>query len=300
MHTFLPYAHHEWTLKPFTEANISIATHAFHYGTGCWGGMRWRYVDGHIELFRLDKHVERLSRSAQILSYELSESYICESIMNFIQKNMPKTDIYLRPMAYVSELWVVPKIHDKKDFCLYGIEMGEYLAGDGVSVCQSSWTRPEDRSIPLRGKMIGSYLSSSLAKSEALNRGFDEALIMNSQGKICEGSAMNIFIVRDGILITPWVEQDILEGITRKSIIELAQYIGITVVERPIDKSEIIVADEVFLTGSAAKVTSVHTFEQFTLPSHHPVTDQLLWAMNDVYGWGHTYSDKWITKVKCA
>jgi len=140
---------------------------------------------------------------------------------------------------------------------MYCIELGDYLSPDGVSCRMSSWTRQEDRSLPLRGKISGAYITSSLAKTEASLSGFDEALLLNSSGKVSEASGMNLFIVRNGDLITPGVDQDILEGITRASVIELAKSFGINVIERPVDKTELLLADEVFLTGTAAKITPV-------------------------------------------
>ncbi|MEM9164090.1 MAG: aminotransferase class IV, partial [Cyanobacteria bacterium P01_F01_bin.4] len=137
------------------------------------------------------------------------------------------------------------------------------------------WYRQEDRSLPLRGKISGAYITSSLAKTEAVESGFDEAILMNSQGKVSEASGMNIFLVRDGKLITPGYEQDILEGITRSSVITIARDLGIDVIERPIDKSELLIADEVFLSGTAAKVTPVRQIESYHCSTHRPVTDQI-------------------------
>ena len=137
------------------------------------------------------------------------------------------------------------------------MELGDYLSPDGVSCRISSWYRQEDRSLPLRGKISGAYITSSLAKTEAVESGFDEAILLNSQGKVSEASGMNIFLVRNGELITPGLDQDILEGITRDSVIQIAKDLGIKVIERAVDKSEFFIAEEVFLSGTAAKVTPV-------------------------------------------
>ncbi len=139
----------------------------------------------------------------------------------------------------------------------------------------SSWYRQEDRSLPLRAKISGAYITSSLAKTEAVESGFDEALLMNSQGKVCEATGMNVFMVRHGQLITPGYEQDILEGITRDSILTLARDLGIPTVERPIDKSELFIADEVFLSGTAAKITPVKQVENYKLSTNRPITEKL-------------------------
>ena len=166
-----------------------------------------------------------------------------------------------------------PRLHNiETDFFIYCIELGDYLSPDGVSCRMSSWTRQEDRSLPLRGKISGAYITSSLAKTEASLSGFDEALLLNSSGKVSEASGMNLFIVRNGDLITPGVDQDILEGITRASVIELAKSFGINVIERPVDKTELLIADEVFLTGTAAKITPVKKIESSELNGDRPIT----------------------------
>jgi branched-chain amino acid aminotransferase len=153
--------------------------------------------------------------------------------------------------------------------------MGDYLAADGISCRISSWTRQEDRSFPLRGKISAAYITSALAKTEAVESGFDESILMNSQGKVCEATGMNLFIVRKGQLITPSFDQDILEGITRDSVITLARDFGISVIERPVDKSELFIADEVFLCGTAAKIAPVRQIERFFLPEQRPITEKL-------------------------
>ncbi|NEP20389.1 MAG: branched chain amino acid aminotransferase, partial [Leptolyngbya sp. SIO4C1] len=195
---------------------------------------------------------------------------------DFVKKNAPSTSFYIRPFVYTSDLGIAPRLHKvKKDFFVYGLELGDYLSPEGVSCRISSWYRQEDRSLPLRGKISGAYITSSLAKTEAVESGFDEAILMNAQGKVSEASGMNIFVVRDGKLITPGYEQDILEGITRASILTLAQAMAIEVVERPVDKSELLIADEVFLSGTAAKITPVRQIESYRLPTNRPVTDRL-------------------------
>ena len=276
---FLPIAYFENQFVPFEQAKISIATHALHYGTAAFGGMRGipdPSNPNQILLFRLDRHCQRLSQSAKFLNYELPSDKIRTIIIDFVKKNTPSTSFYLRPLVYSSGLGIAPRLHGiEKDFFVYGIEMGDYFATDGVSCRISSWYRQEDRSFPLRGKISAAYITSALAKTEAVESGFDEAILMNSQGKVCEATGMNIFMVRNGQLITPGFEQDILEGITRDSILTLAQDLGYSTVERPIDKSELFIADEVFLSGTAAKITPVKRIERFDLPTERPVTDKL-------------------------
>lgn len=279
MHKFLPIAYFKNDFVPFEQANISIATHALHYGTGAFGGLRGfpnPQNSQEILLFRLDRHSKRLSNSAKLLNYDLPADKIQSTIVEFVKKNKPSNPFYIRPFVYTSDLGIAPRLHNiEKDFFVYGLELGDYLSPEGISCRISSWYRQEDRSLPLRGKISGAYITSSLAKTEAVESGFDEAILLNSHGKVSEASGMNVFIVRNDQLITPGFEQDILEGITRESILTVARDLGIKTVERPVDKSELFIADEVFLSGTAAKITPVKRIETYHLPSSRPITEKL-------------------------
>lgn len=279
MHNFLAIAYFQNQFIPFTDAKVSVATHALHYGTAAFGGLRGipdPQNPNQVLLFRLDRHCQRLSNSARFLHFDLPADKIQSIIVEFVKKNKPTTSFYIRPLVYTSDLGIAPRLHKiEKDFFVYGLELGDYLSPDGVSCRISSWTRQEDRSLPLRGKIAGAYITSSLAKTEAVESGFDEAILINSQGKVSEASGMNIFIVRNGQLITPGYEQDILEGITRDSVLTLARDLGIPVVERPVDKSELFIADEVFLSGTAARVTPVSRVENYTYSGDRPITNKL-------------------------
>jgi len=279
MDNFLPIAYFQNQFVPFKDANVSIATHALHYGTGAFGGLRGMPDPANpnqILLFRLNKHAARLSNSARLLNFDLPADKIQATITEFVKKNKPTTSFYIRPFVYTSGLGIAPRLHNvEKDFFVYGIELGDYLSPDGVSCRISSWCRQEDRSLPLRGKISGAYITSSLAKTEAVESGFDEAILLNSSGKVSEASGMNIFIVRNGTLIAPGFDQDILEGITRDSILTIARDLGIPIVERPVDKSELFIADEVFLSGTAAKITPVKKIEMYELGRDRPITDKL-------------------------
>ena len=302
MHQFLPYAWFGGQCVPFAEATLSVATHALHYGTGAFGGMRALpnpADNNEILLFRADRHARRLSQSALLLLTELQEETIHSAIHAFLQANRPTCPIYLRPFVYTSDLGIAPRLHNiQTDFLIYGIEMGDYLSPEGVSCRISSWCRQEDRSLPLRGKISGAYITSSLAKTEAVKSGFDEALLLNSRGKVSEASGMNLFIVRDGVLITPGVDQDILEGITRASIMELARAMDIPVLERPVDKTELMIADEVFLSGTAARVTPVRRIESTDLSSHRPVMDRLRDRLTAITEGRDPSYDHWVTRIR--
>ena len=303
MHNFLETAYFQNKFVPFKEANISIATHALHYGTGAFGGMRGLPNPENPEqilLFRLDRHCNRLSDSAKLLNYDLPADKIQQVIIDFVQKNKPNKSFYIRPFVYTSDLGIAPRLHKiEKDFFVYGIELGDYLPPGGISCRISSWYRQEDRSLPLRGKISGAYITSSLAKTEAVESGFDEAILMNSQGKICEASGMNIFMVRNNKLITPGFNQDILEGITRDSILTVAKDMGIETFERAIDKTELLIADEVFLSGTAAKVTPVKRIESYHLSSNRPITEKIKNKLTAITKNKEPEYQDWIYTVNC-
>ena len=298
---FLDTAFLQGKFIKFSDAKISIATHALHYGTAAFGGLRG-WVDEknptQAYLFRLSDHAKRLSQSAKYLQADFPAYYIEEKITKFVKLNQPKKPFYIRPLVYTSDLGIAPRVHNaEKDLLIYGLSLGEYLNPEGVSVCFSSWARQPDASLPLRGKISGAYITSSLAKSEAVNRGFDEAILLRTDGKVAEASGMNIFIVRDNVVITPGVEQDILEGITRRSVIQVLKDLGYQVVERPVDKSELYIADEVFLCGTAARVAPVNKVENAKLKAPGLITKELMSIFDDITkNNSKTYSN-WIDTI---
>jgi len=302
MHQFLPYAWFNGECVPFAEAKISIATHALHYGTAAFGGMRAipnPNDNNEFLLFRTDKHIKRLTQSAKFLLTELKEDYVSNALEKIIKINKPDKPIYIRPFVYTSDLGIAPRLHNiETNFFIYCIELGDYLSPNGVTCRMSSWTRQEDRSLPLRGKISGAYITSSLAKTEATLSGFDEALLLNSRGKVSEASGMNLFIVRDGDLITPGVDQDILEGITRASVIELAKSMGLNVIERPVDKTELFIADEVFLTGTAAKITPIKQIESTKLVGDGTIMKKLKSKLIEITEGRSKDYDSWVTRIK--
>lgn len=302
MHQFLPYAWFQGRCVPFEDAKVSVATHALHYGTGAFGGMRAipdPRKPGGMLLFRAERHARRLSQSARLLLAELTEKTVMEALTAMLRANKPTTPIYLRPFVYTSDLGIAPRLHNiETDFLIYGLELGDYLSPEGVSCRISSWTRQEDRSLPLRGKISGAYITSSLAKTEAVASGFDEALLMNTRGKVSEASGMNLFIVRDGKLITPGVDQDILEGITRASVIELAKTMGIEVIERPVDKTELFIADEVFLTGTAAKISPIRQLESTVLSDRRPIMEALRTKLVAITEGRDEEFAHWVTRIE--
>lgn len=298
---FLPYAYWRGRFLPFEQAQLSIATHALHYGTAVLGGIRGFVQPGEPtvrSLFRLEAHCQRLSRSAKYLGYAISPDLLQEKLLAFVRLNQPTEPFYLRPLIYTAGLGLAPRVHEvDKDLLIYGLPMGEYLAGSGVRCRISSWLRQEDRSQPLRGKSTAAYIASSLAKSEAVASGFDEAILMNTQGKVAEASAMNLFVVRHGQLITPGVDQDILEGITRDTVLTIARDLGLPVLERPVDKSELCIADELFLCGTAAQIKPVLSVENHRLPDDRPITSQLSAVLKAIVQGEVPAYTHWLTRV---
>ena len=249
---------------PISQAKVSVMTHALHYGTGVFEGIRgnWNDDQGAVNIFRLREHYERLIRGARLLLLNIPYSVdeLCDITVELVERNEHNQDIYIRPLVYKSaELVANLKLQElASDFTLITVPFGNYLGSDLLHCCTSSWRRVDDPMIPARLKICGIYVNSILAKTEATMAGFDEAIILNQDGHVCEGSGENLFVVNDGRLITPCLEDNVLPGITRDTIVQLAQCeLGLEVQERSIDRSELYLADEVFLTGTAAHLTPV-------------------------------------------
>jgi branched-chain amino acid aminotransferase len=255
-------AYFQGRIVPYGEAKVGVATHALNYGTAVFGGMRgyWNEEQQRLFVFRPQDHYQRFLNSCRILSMEFDHTptRLTDLTLELLHRDAYRQDIYIRPLAYKAEEGIGVRLHDlKDDLTIFALPFGQYVKNDtNAHVTISSWRRIDDNMIPARGKISGAYASSALIKTDAARAGFDEALVLTQEGHLAEGSAMNIFIVRDGCLVTPPVTDNILEGITRRSVMELARNeLGLTVIERPIDRSEVYICDELFLTGTAAQVT---------------------------------------------
>ncbi len=249
---------------PVREANVNVMTHALHYGTGVFEGIRgnWNAEQGAINIFRMREHYDRLLDGCKILMLDIpyTADDLCNITVELVERNGHNTDIYIRPLAYKSEELVANlKLQDlASDFTLITVPFGNYLGSDRLRCCTSSWRRVDDPMIPARIKACGIYVNSILAKTEATLSGFDEAILLNHDGHVSEGSGENIFMVKNGRLYTPALEDNVLGGITRDTVMQLARNeLGIDVDMRTIDRSELYLADEVFLTGTAAHLTPV-------------------------------------------
>jgi branched-chain amino acid aminotransferase len=287
------------------DAKVHVTTHALLYGTGVFDGIRGYYNEERKQMFivRLEDHVKRLLQNMRLLrlSLSLTTNELREEIIELIRLNDFREDVYIRPAVYfgTGSVGLDPSGHDT-DYFVFAMPFGKYLDTEkGISTCVSSWRRITDCMLPPRGKIIGAYVNSVLAKQEAVAGGYDEAILLTKDDFLCEGSGENIFLIRNGQLITPPVYSDILEGITRASIIELARDLKYEVIERQIARTELYIADEVFLCGTGAEVTPV------TSISGRPINDgkigQITKELKDKYfeivrGKESRYSG-WLTAV---
>jgi branched-chain amino acid aminotransferase len=281
----------EGKIVPFEDAKISVATHALHYGTGVFGGLRgyWNEDKEQLYLFRPFDHYHRLLNSGRMMNMSVpyDEESLIQLTLDLIRMEGWQEDIYVRPFIYKADLGIGVRLHDLKDeLTIFSMPFKQYIKNDtNAHVTVSSWRRLDDNMIPARGKVSGAYANSALIKTDAHNAGFDEALVLNQNGHISEGSAMNIFMVRDGVVITPPVTDNILEGITRKAAMELVQKeLGLQVLERSIDRTELYICDELFMTGSAAQIVAVTRVDFRTVGTGKmgPVVSELRELFDDV------------------
>ena len=269
----------------YEDARVGLLTHGLQYGTGCFEGIRgyWVPADRELYLVKLREHYERLAVSAKILLMELPHSIdeLIDITVSLVTRNAFETDIYLRPCIFKAAEDIGVRLHDVPDaFAIVPVPFTRYLdTSRGLKAATSSWRRADDSAAPPRAKITGLYVNSALAKSEAIMNGFDEAIMLSGDGHLAEGSAENIFLAKGGKLFTPDPSQNILEGCTRRAIMDIAQReLGVEVIERAIDRSEPYGADEVFFTGTAAGVAYV------TSVDHRSVGDGALGPMARALG----------------
>ena len=257
------YAFFQKQFVPLSEAKIGIMTHCLHYGTALFEGIRgnWNSQQKQIYLFRLREHYERLSSGCRLLKINLPYTIdeLCQTTIELAKRCDFQEDIYIRPLAYKSSEALGVRLHDlKDDFLVFIIPWGPYLDMDKAKCCISSWRRPDDNVIPPQAKITGLYINNAFAKTEAIENGYDEAIMLTPDGYISEGTGENIFLVKNSALVTPASYNSILPGITRDTVIKLAKNeLGIETVERSVDRLELYNADESFLTGTAAHITPV-------------------------------------------
>ena len=300
------WAYFRGQIVPLGDARISVMTHAFNYGTAVFEGIRAYWNEEEEQLFALEilPHFERLKRSARLLHMDIpmTPRELADATLEVLRRDRLREDMYIRPLIYKSSESIGVRLHNlDADVVIFAIPFGQYIDTEGGIRAQvSSWRRTDDNAIPARSKITGAYVNGALAKSEAQMNGYDEAIVLTQDGHVSEGSAENLFIVRNGRLITPPVTDNILEGITRRRLMGIAlERLEIPVEERTIDRTELYVADEVFLCGTGAQLSPVVEIDRRTIGDGRPgpITRQL----HDVYfaavrGRIEAYRD-WLTPV---
>ncbi|MGD8457776.1 MAG: branched-chain amino acid transaminase [Anaerolineales bacterium] len=285
------YAYFKGKIVPYAEAKVGVATHALNYGTGAFAGVRgyWNEKEEEIFIFRPIDHFKRFLNSAKLLMMDLgvTPEDLTQITAELLQKEDHHRDVYVRPLAYKSDELIGVRLHDlTADFTIFSLPFDRYVSNDtDAHVTFSSWRRIDDNMIPARGKISGAYVNTALTKTDAILSGFDEGLVLTQDGHLSEGSAENVFMVRDGVLITPPVTDNILEGITRRTVMELARKeLDIEVVDRTIDRTEVFICDELMLTGTAAQVTAVTKVDHRKIGDGvmGPITSKLRQLYDDV------------------
>lgn len=301
------YAFFQGEFVPIEQANVSVRNHTFNYGTGCFAGIRAYWNPEHQQLyaFRLEDHFRRFLQSCKMLLIDLpySNQQLQEITIELLRREALREDVYCRALSYKADNLIGVRLHDLTgQFTIFCEPFGRYLnAEEGSRVMVSSWRRIDDNAIPARGKITGAYINSALAKSEAVLNGFDEAILLNQDGHVSEGSAMNLFMVRNGVVIAPATSDNVLEGITSRTVAELLRNeMGFEVIERPIDRTELYLADELFFCGTGVQIASIIEVD------HRPVgtgkMSEMVRQLRDLYfsmvrGNLPAYRERWLTPV---
>jgi branched-chain amino acid aminotransferase len=270
--TLPKFAFFKGRIVPYSDAKLGVLTHTFNYGTGVFGGVRayWNSDEEQLFIFRPLDHFRRFLNSAKLLLMDLpySEADLTQIVIDLLRTENYKTDTYIRPLAYFSDEIIGVRLHNlTPEVAIVSVPFGSYVDNEeGVHATISSWRRIDDNMIPARGKIIGSYVNSALIKTDAQRAGFDEGIVLNQDGHVSEGSAENLFVIRNGVACTPPVTDNILEGITRRTIMMLLHNeLGVEVAERPIDRTEIYLAEEVFFCGTGVQLAAI------TKVDHRPI-----------------------------
>jgi branched-chain amino acid aminotransferase len=256
------WCYHGGGLQKMGDVRLSPATHALNYGTGVFEGIRayWSEERGTLQVLKLREHYERFEKSCRVLNIELDKSIdeLCDITLEILRRNAPREDTYIRPLAYKAAESVGVNLKGESQLSIFTVPMGNYVELTGLKCCVSSWRRVADNAIPARAKCTGSYVNTALAVDAAHKAGYDDAIFLTQAGFVSEASAANIFLVRKGELITPGVTSDILEGITRDAVMELAaRELDLPATERDVSRTELYAADEIFLTGTGFQIAPV-------------------------------------------
>ncbi|MBU8878352.1 branched-chain amino acid transaminase [Bacillus sp. FJAT-29790] len=298
------YCFFKGDLMPLDDANVNISTHALNYGTGCFEGIRayWNPDNNQLYILKALEHFQRLIRSCHILRIECP--YTAEELVDWtvkvLKKNEYKGNVYIRPIAFKGSRVIKVTLSGLRDeLAIFTVPMGDYVKTQDLKLVVSNWQRISDNMIPSRAKVAGAYINPALANDAATADGYDEAIMLSSDGQVSEASSSNLFIVRDHTVITTPVTADILEGITRHAVLQVADDLGIPYEVRPIDRTELYVADEMFLAGTGVQVASVSSIDRRTIGNGKvgPITEKLQGVYyKAVRGLDERYLD-WLTPV---
>ncbi|MGH2521780.1 MAG: branched-chain amino acid transaminase [Anaerolineales bacterium] len=274
MATLPNYAFFKGRLVPYSEAKVGVMTHTLNYGTGCFGGIRgyWNEEEEQLLVFRPTDHYRRFLHSARLLCMALDYTVaeLTNITLDLLRAEGFRQDCYIRPLAYKADEIIGVRLQGLTDeLTIFSVPFGRYVENDeGAHVTISSWRRVEDNAIPARGKITGAYVNSAFVKTDALAAGFDEAIVLNQDGHVSEGSAENLFMLRDGVVVTPPGHDNILQGITRRTLIRLIRdELGLQVDERSIDRTELYLADELWFSGTGVQIAAI------TRIDHRPIGD---------------------------
>ncbi|MEM0096963.1 MAG: branched-chain amino acid transaminase [Conexivisphaerales archaeon] len=287
---------------PWDDAKVHVMTNALHYGTGVFEGIRGYFDNNQLYIFRLKEHVARLLNSVKMYGFgiDYSEEELSRAIIETLRKNEFRVDLYIRPLAIKGVGPIGLDIRKlKTEVFIIAMPYGKYFEKEGIEVTVSSWKRLSGQTVPILAKVTGHYVNSVLAKLEALNRGFDDAILLNEQGRVCEGSGENIMAVKDDTIITPPLSAGILDGITRRSLMEIAGDAGFSIVERDMERSELYTVNELFFVGTAAEITPIFKVDGRVVGSGDigPVTLKLKKLFTDVVKGRIDKYKKWLKPV---
>jgi branched-chain amino acid aminotransferase len=302
----LPISKYVWFDKKYVlteKAKVPITTHAIHYGTSIFEGIRAYWNGKNLHVFRLDEHVKRFRRSGQFynISLNYSDKIISDAIIGICKKNNIKKSCYIRPFYFVGDYGINLHVTEKAptNVAIFTFPFGDLFNKNGITAGVVSWRKFSDTSTPAQAKMGGNYLNSIIATQEAKRNGFDEAILLDHNGNVSEAPGENIFIVRDGQLLTPSLASSALEGITRDAIIKIAKDLDIDFIERDIVRSELIISDEIFLTGTAAEITPIISMDSKKIGNGKPgdITKKMMQEYTDIVMNKNNDYAQWLTSV---
>ena len=302
----LPLSKYVWFDKKYVlteKAKVPITTHAIHYGTSIFEGIRAYWNGKNLHVFRLDEHVKRFRRSGQYynISLNYSDKIISDAIIGICKKNNIKKSCYIRPFYFIGDYGINLHVTEKAPthVAIFTFPFGDLFNKNGITAGVVSWRKFSDMSTPTQAKMGGNYLNSIIATQEAKRNGFDEAILLDHNGNVSEAPGENIFIVRDGQLLTPSLTSSALEGITRDAIIKIAKNLDIDFIERDILRSELIISDEIFLTGTAAEITPIISMDSKKIGNGKPgsITKKMMQEYSDIVMNKNDDYAQWLTSV---